>query len=52
MGLIADFAKALAQMGDPRFLRVLLGSLALTVRRWRGVLGGDVWRSAGCCRRR
>ena len=31
MGLLADFAKAIAQMGDPRFLRVLLGSLALTV---------------------
>src|SRR5687768_7388229 len=31
MGLTADFARALAQMGDPRFLRVLLASLAITI---------------------
>ena len=31
MGLIVDFGRALGQMGDPRFLRVLLGSLALTI---------------------
>jgi CysZ protein len=31
MGLIADIAKALGQMGDPRFLRVLWRALAITV---------------------
>ena len=31
MGLIADFARALGQMGDPRFLRVLLRGLGITV---------------------
>lgn len=31
MSLLSDFGRALAQMGDPKFLRVLLGSLALTV---------------------
>ncbi len=31
MGLIVDFGRALGQMGDPRFLRVLFGSLALTI---------------------
>lgn len=31
MSLIVDLGRALAQLGDPRFLRVLLGSLALTV---------------------
>lgn len=31
MSLFADFARALAQMGDPRFVRVLLWGLGLTV---------------------
>jgi uncharacterized protein involved in cysteine biosynthesis len=31
MGFLVDFGRALGQMGDPRFLRVLLGSLALTI---------------------
>lgn len=31
MGLFVDFGRALGQMGDPRFLRVLLGALALTI---------------------
>jgi CysZ protein len=31
MNLIADLGRALAQMGDPRFLRVLLWAVALTV---------------------
>ena len=39
MGLIADFAKAVAQLGDPRFLRVLLWSLAITVLGWRWCSG-------------
>ncbi|MFO1106219.1 MAG: EI24 domain-containing protein [Amaricoccus sp.] len=31
MTLLTDLGRALSQLGDPRFLRVLLGSLALTV---------------------
>ncbi len=31
MTLLVDFGRALAQMGDPRFLRVLLGSLLITL---------------------
>jgi CysZ protein len=31
LNLLTDLGRALAQMGDPRFLRVLLGSLALTI---------------------
>lgn len=31
MSLVADLGRALAQLGDPRFLRVLLRALALTV---------------------
>ena len=37
--LFVDLGRALAQLGDPRFLRVLLGSLALTVA---GAGGGDL----------
>ena len=44
MSLAADFARALGQMNDPRFLRVLLWGLALTVLAlaavfWAAVLG-------------
>lgn len=31
MGLFVDFGRALGQMADPRFMRVLFGSLALTI---------------------
>jgi uncharacterized protein involved in cysteine biosynthesis len=44
VSLIADFGRALAQLGDPRFLRVLVWSLLLTVLAlaavfWAVVLG-------------
>jgi len=44
VSLIADFGRALAQLGDPRFLRVLVRSLLLTVLAlaavfWAVVLG-------------
>ncbi|PZQ49467.1 MAG: hypothetical protein DI556_11415 [Rhodovulum sulfidophilum] len=31
MGLVVDFGRALGQMGDPRFLRVLFGALVITI---------------------
>ena len=44
MGVVVDLGKALAQLGDPRFLRVLLKALGLTVAAlatvfWAVVLG-------------
>lgn len=47
MSLIADFARALTQLGDPRFFGVLLRSLALTVAALAGlflaVMSGLGW---------
>ncbi len=37
--MIGDIARALSQLGDPRFLRVVLGAVALTVL----LLAGFVW---------
>ena len=50
VSLLVDLGRALAQLGDPRFLRVLLRALVLTVAgAGGGVLGGGARRSAGSC---
>jgi len=43
MGLIADFLRAIGQLGDARFTGVLLRSLALTVALLVGISTGAVW---------
>ena len=50
MSLVVDLGRALAQLGDPRFLRVLLRALGLTLLALAAVFWAVVRRSAGCCR--
>lgn len=39
-GMIGDIARALAQLSDPRFLRVVMGAVALTIALLAGFVGG------------
>ena len=44
MSLVVDLFRALGQLGDPRFMRVLLGAVALTIAAlvlvfWAAMLG-------------
>ncbi len=43
MMILTDFSKALSQLFDPRFLRVLLFGLALTVALLFGIYAGFLW---------